>query len=443
MTKLPNPVSTQQQPPPAAPVVGTVLLDDLAAFFERFCVFRSPAQRDAIVLWVAHTYAIDAFEVTPRLAVLSPEKQCGKSRLLELIELTAADAHLTVNMSAAYLFRKIDEGGGTFLFDEVDTIFSSRRSGDASEDLRGLINAGHRRGAMVGRVVTENKTLVPKDFLVFAPVALAGIGNCLPETVLDRSVLIRMRRRAPHEQVGQFRRKVVEIEANKLQGRLITWAQQNLDRLTDAAPKMPPGIEDRAADTWEALLAIADLVGGEWPTRARAACVELNAAREEADPSHRVLLLDDIRALFKTKGRARMFSDDLAGELNRLHDRPWSGWNSDQGIKQRDLARILVEFDIKPKTLRTGGLQKKGYELSQFTEAFERYVPSMRHAGTDEVPSHNDSPVPSQGVDLDRDGGTDGTARSKGSTVRPLSLNPRFDADEDDDWLGLDREDLR
>jgi hypothetical protein len=256
---------------------GANLLDDLEAFVCRFCAFPWEHYAVAVTLWVAHTHTIDAFEITPRLALVSPTKQTVKSRTLEVLDLTAARSKYVASMSTAYLFRIVDQAKPTLLFDEIDTVFGPRARDH--EELRAFINVGFRRSATVGRCVGHGTGQTPAEFAAFAPMALAGIGDCLPDTVLDRSVVLRMRRRGPGESVEALRYRAVKPEADALRDRLAAWGTAHVERLATANPAMPDGITDRPADTWEALLAVADAAGGAWPHHARAACLSLNDAR--------------------------------------------------------------------------------------------------------------------------------------------------------------------
>jgi hypothetical protein len=248
-------------------------LSELSEFLEAYVAFPSPEARDAVALWVLHTHAIGAAATTPRLSIRSAEKQCGKSRLLEVLELVTARPVLAVNISVAALFRSIGEPPPSILWDEVDALF---RGGNdpGREDLRALLNSGYRRGASVLRMVGEGKKMEVRAFPTFAPVALAGIGN-LPDTINDRSIVVELRRRLPGEKVRPFRRRTAEPEASALRDRLEVWAGENLAGLERARPNMPDGLSDRALDLWEPLLAIADAAGGSWPERARRAAVEL------------------------------------------------------------------------------------------------------------------------------------------------------------------------
>lgn len=143
-------------PDPFAPLnEGELLLDELHASILKFVILPSPEAADAVTLWVACTNAITAFQHAPRLAIKSPEKRCGKSRLLDVIDATCHDPLMSVNATVAAIFRSIgaNDQPPTLLVDEVDTLFGSKRVAEQNEDLRALLNAGHQRGRPALRCV--------------------------------------------------------------------------------------------------------------------------------------------------------------------------------------------------------------------------------------------------------------------------------------------------
>nr|MDT0664393.1 DUF3631 domain-containing protein [Micromonospora sp. DSM 115978] len=235
------------------PEDGSVLLDEVSDMVARFVIFPDEHARNASVLWAVHTHTFDCFESTPRLAIHSPEKQCGKTRLMEVLELLAARKLRTVNATPSAIFRKIDQEPPTLFLDEADTIFG-RDAPPESEALRGLLNAGHRPGNPVLRTVGEGAGMEVKEFQTFCPCAIAGIGIAdLAQlaTVIDRSVVVRLRRRAPGEVVQPFRVRRDEPPLVALGRRLALWADRHRDVFAEAIPDMPDGIEDRPADVWE------------------------------------------------------------------------------------------------------------------------------------------------------------------------------------------------
>src|SRR5262245_20656187 len=132
-----------------------VILDAIHDFLGRFVIYPSKEAHDAHLLWIVHTHLMDASESTPRIAFLSPEPASGKTRALEITELLVPNAVEAVNVSPAYLFRKVgdDKAPPTILFDEIDTVFGPKAK--ENEEIRALLNAGHRRGAVVGRCVVH------------------------------------------------------------------------------------------------------------------------------------------------------------------------------------------------------------------------------------------------------------------------------------------------
>jgi hypothetical protein len=351
---------------------GALILDDLEELLGRYVAFPSEHARAAVALWAAHCHALDAFESTPRLGLLSPEKGSGKTRTLEVLALLVPNPIHAVNMSAAALFRVVADQAPTLLLDEADT-YLGPSSAKQHEDLRGLINTGHRRGGMAYRAEVSGKSVRVVSYPAFAACALAGIGD-LPDTILDRSVLIAMKRRAPDEHVDPFRERTARPGAECLRDRLADWLEGNVDELADMFPDMPAGIVDRAADVWEPLLAIADLAGAHWPERARAAAVALNSLRAERDPSLGVQLLRDCRRVFADRAADRLTTEELVAALGVLDDAPWGDLRGRE-LDARGLARRLRKYDVRPGKHRFGETTARGYLAEDFHDAWRRYLP--------------------------------------------------------------------
>lgn len=346
------------------------LLDDVHAFIGRFVIFPSDELHDAVAVWVAHTWMIEAFDTTPRLALLSPEPGSGKSRVLEIFELLCFNPMHVLNASAPAIFRSLHEQPTTLLLDEVDTIFHSS-AGDSAEALRSIINAGYRRGATVPRVSGKDHTV--ERFEVFSAVALAGLG-LLPDTIMTRSIIIRMRKRAPHEVVEPFRRRDVADEAEALRGRLEKFARARLDQARDCRPDLPDGVIDRAADVWEPLVIVADLAGGDWPKRIRASASAATSTKPIAEASVGVRLLSDIRTVFG--GRDRVPTEDLLGGLYDLDDSIWSDFEG-RLLNARRLAELLRPYGVEPTQFWVDGQKRRGYQLageSGLRDPFDRYL---------------------------------------------------------------------
>lgn len=350
------------------------LLDGAAQFIRTYVALPLGAG-DALALWVAHTHAVEAADSTPYLAITSPAKRAGKTRLLEALELLAAEPLRTANLSAAALFRLVGDSSRrrpSLLVDEVDAIFGSHGE---HEELRGLLNAGHRRGA---KTLRADKLGAIHEFDAFGAKALAGIGP-LPDTILDRSIRVPLQRRAPHEHVARFRWREASEQAEPIRAAFAAWASDPavIEALREARPVVPKTLDDRAADGWEPLLSIADAAGGSWPERARAAAIVLHTdGRDEADVG--LLLLHHLAEVFE--GQERMTTDRTLRALVDRDDGPWAvWWGTDveagrlKGPAAR-LSRLLRPFGIEPRQLRIDGEKTRGYTRQDFLPAWSRYV---------------------------------------------------------------------
>jgi hypothetical protein len=358
------------------PLDGAELLDELEAFLGRFVAFPSEAARVAVTLWAAHTHLVTAGENSPRLALLSPEPASGKTRTLEVLELLTPRPLHALSASPAAIFRTLEAEQATLLMDEVDAIFGRRRGADdGAEDLRALLNAGHRKGATIPRCVGPRHDVA--KFPVYAAVALAGLGD-LPDTLMTRSVIVRMRRRGPGETIQPFRRRLHVGEGEALRVQLAEWAVSVADDIEIAWPTMPDGIEDRPADVWEPLLAIADAAGGNWPRRAREACVELCKVAVSREASLGIRLLTDLRHVFGDW-------DALATEtiLERLRDLDEAPWGDLHGkpLDARGLARRLRQYEVTSIKVKVDGRALKGYRREHLWDAWQRYLPGDPQEG--------------------------------------------------------------
>ena len=351
---------------------GAELLARVEAYLTRFVAYPSEHARTAVTLWAAHTHLVGCFDSTPRLALLSPEKQSGKTRTLEILELLCIGAEILNDASAPYLYRRIEAGAVTVLLDEADAIWKRGKSEDSAEALRSIVNSGHRKRGTVGRVEMVGKKGELVRYRVYAPVALAGIGDCLPDTILDRAVIVRMRRRAPDEQIEQYRERTCRADGEKLREELAAWAVDAADRIGDPWPTMPAGVHDRPADVWEPLLAVADVVGGAWPKRARAACVAFVTGARADVASLGSRLLADVRTVFGD--RDRMWSAELCERLAAMEEAPWGDMYG-KPIDPRRLSRMLGQYDgIKPRDVRIGDRVARGYQREDLADAWHRYL---------------------------------------------------------------------
>jgi hypothetical protein len=362
--------------PPTGPDDGAALLDDLLAALTRYVILPSTEAAWSVVLWIAATHAQPSWAHAPRLVIRAPEKRCGKSRLLDLVEALCRQPLITVNASPAAVYRAIgSDDPPTLLVDEADTIFGNK-AGETNEELRGLLNAGHQRNRPAIRWDHARNCI--ETIPTFAMAALAGIG-AMPDTIEDRAVVVHMRRRAPGESVSPYRHRRDGLALRQLAHRLTEWVRAHAAELESAEPAMP--VEDRAADTWEPLVAVADLAGGEWPARARHAATVLTAGADEpGETSLRLRCLIDCRTAFGPDDT--LTTATLLDRLKADAEAPWGEYGGPHGITAMKLGALLKEYGIRPMTLNfppgTVPRQAKGYKRSDFTDAWTRYAPPER-----------------------------------------------------------------
>jgi len=391
--------------PDVIPVDGAKLLTLTENFIRRFCAFPNEHALVAVTLWVAQAHMVEHFYTTPRLALLSPEAGSGKTRVLEVLDLLVPESMFCLSASPAAIFRTLATRQITLLFDEVDTIFARRGKEDANEDLRALLNAGYKRGASIPRCVGPRHEV--QSFKVFAATALAGLGD-LPETVTTRSIVIRMKKRKSDERVEPFRSREHEAPGHEIRDRLAEWALLVGAEVGAAWPEMPDGIVDRPAEVWEPLIAVADAAGGEWPRRAREACVALAKISADRRSTLGVQLLADLRTIF---GEADALPTSVI--LERLCnpeqfgldvDSPWSDLRG-KPINDRGLAGMLKKYDVSPGKVKVGGKALQGYRREELYDAWQRYLPSLSPTETEpaeppELPCPKVPQVPEVPLDM-------------------------------------------
>ena len=343
------------------PIVGAELLAETVEAITRYMVLPDGAA-ETTALWAVHTHCFDYFAHSPRLAITSPEKGCGKTLLLDILASLVARPIPTSNATVSAIFRAVETAHPTLLIDEADTFLRD------DDELRGILNAGHRKGGMVLRTVGDDHE--PRQFSAWAPAAIAMIGQ-LPDTLHDRSVNCRLDRRKPSEVVQSFRSDRAD-HMHVLARKMARWAADNEARLSAADPDMGD-LQNRVADNWRPVFAMADLAGGTWPARVREIASAAAAAR--SDESNRTLLLADVRDLFANRDADRLPSEEIIAHLNALEDRPWPEWKS-KPLTKAGLARLLKPLGIEPANIRLpDGRVPKGYLRSTFADAFGRYLP--------------------------------------------------------------------
>lgn len=360
-------------------VSGAELLDTIHKVVVDYVIMPAKSAI-AFSLWCLLTYCYNAFRILSVLGIVSPEKRCGKTRLLEVLSGLAYRAFLSCNLTPATVYRVIEKCKPCFLIDEADTFLPH------NDELRGVLNSGHSvKNAFVTRINPD--TMEPEPFSTWCPKAIALIGK-LPGTLDDRAIVISLKRKLPTERVKRLCLDF-DDECLDLRRKCKRWASDNMDRLKTVSPQLPAMNNDRALDNRTPLLAIADLVGGSWPEKARKSMQEIEAGKE--DDSARVMLIQDIQSVFNDRKCEVLWTQNLIEALVAMEDRPWAEWKRGKPLSGVSLARLLKPFGIRPEQFKEEGKKGRGYRRKTFSDAFDRYVPfppSTDRPGTP-VPSAN------------------------------------------------------
>ena len=370
------------------PVDGKLVVTKVMNLITRFIVLPTHGAV-ALALWILHTYLMDTWTLSPLAVAKSPTRRCGKTALLTVVAELVYRALAASNISPAALFRAVEKYQPTLLLDEGETWLKG------NEELRGIVNAGHtRRTAVVIRTVGDEHE--PTTFSTWCPKFIALIGE-LPDTLMDRAIPIEMRRKTASERVERLRQDHLPDICDPLRRQMARWAADHAASIAALDPEVPSGLHDRAADNWRPLLAISDALGGEWPTRARAAAQAL--AGTDQEDTIGVQLLWDVKEVFADE--PVLSSKAIIDALVALEDRPWATWSKqDKPMTGHALARLLRKFHIVPAgTIRIGHTTHKGYRRTTFADAWARYPliePSHRNkpnndgAETDKSDHHSD-----------------------------------------------------
>jgi hypothetical protein len=331
-------------------------------------------------LWVVATHIHELFDCFPYLTVTSPTKRCGKTRFAEILELLCARPLMSVNISEAALFRSIENEKPTVIIDEAESL--RNKESERAQYLLSILQAGFRQGAYVPRCV--GKDFAVKKFPVFCPKAILAIGN-LPDTLMDRSVVISMRRHLQSEKVARFRRRQASEQATGIVRTITAWAEKNKKNVARAYSKQKLDfLKDREADLWEPLFAIATVAVPDRLEELTAIAKQLSdeKSRLDVDDSQGIRMLADIRTLLSEAENRRMSTAKLLVQLREELDGHWG-----DKLTAVKLARILRPFRISSKQLWIGKTNARGYEYEDFEPVFKRYLPvkDARPARTSEI----------------------------------------------------------
>ena len=350
------------------PVDGVLIADQIFKTLGQY-IACTILVKVTVVLWIFMTWVIPASNILPIAWINAPEKRCGKSTLLTLISRMSKRSLSTSNITGSALFRSIDSYRPTLCIDEIDTFIND------NEGIRGILNAGHSRdNPYIIRCVGDDNE--PTAFNVYGAKATSGIGK-IPDTLIDRSIPLTLKRKLKNEKKEKVKEWPLEV-SNTIQSQLSRWSNDNLQAIKDARPVLPVSINDRAQDNWEILLKIALVLGRGWVERAYEACIEISGI-ESDELSLNEQLLVDIQSVFNLNETDRLLSKHLLLELCKDPEMIWLTLNNGKPITLRQIAKRLSGFQISSKDMRTrdsrgNKVRGKGYDITDFQDAFSRYL---------------------------------------------------------------------
>ncbi|WP_396190106.1 DUF3631 domain-containing protein, partial [Flavobacterium sp.] len=344
------------------PVAMSDVLDLISGTILRFIVCDK-ATADAAALWVVMTWLIDTVKVAPLAVITAPEKRCGKSQMLSVMGRMVHRPLQASNISSAALYRVVEAHQPTLLIDETDAFLKD------NEDMRGIINSGHTPdSAYVIRLVGDDHA--PVKFSTWGAKALSGIGT-LADTIMDRAVVLQLRRKMPHESVERLRHAEPEL-FDEIRSKISRSVNDHRELIRRCKPEIPHVLHDRAQDNWEPLLGIAEVSGERWAQLARKASISLTGVTDSSSVGNE--LLADIQEVIEQKRLIKVSLADLIRYLCDDDEKPWATYNRGKPITSRQLSSRLRDYKISSKPIRIGMDVHKGYEVSQFDEAFSRYL---------------------------------------------------------------------
>lgn len=354
------------------------LLAEIESVIKKHVILNDHAAA-ALALWVLHTYTFELRDAVAYVAIESPEKRCGKTTLISVLAAMARKPLVASNISTGALFRAIDSCRPTLFIDEADTFFAGNSA------MRGILNSGNTwRAAYVLRLAgarplrSQSPAQSPpqaddadpalRRYSCWCPKVIALIGE-VPDTIADRSIIVKMTRKLISESCAPL----TELNTVEIKSKCARFALDAAESIAQCEKIHGPGLNDRAADTFDPLYVLARLAGEAWEAKLQAAAIALTSTGLANNAGAQLLL--DILSIFMISGQRKIFSRDLANILRGDSEIAESFAVKNSTIDEYKISKILRPYGIKPTTIRLGGEIKKGYVEADFRDALKRYVP--------------------------------------------------------------------
>jgi hypothetical protein len=356
---------------------GRALLDRLTAFLGQY-LSCSPDQLDLLALWALHTYCFSSAPASPSLYIHSREKQSGKTLCLELLSLVSSQPWLHTAVAPSVVLHQLqaEDFAGCLLFDDCHVTFGSSRM---NPRLQGVITAGFKSHGRHSFSYRGEEIMEAMRVNVFCPKAFAGQG--LPPCLAELSIPVALEPKQSGSPCRRFRYEEAAKIAKPMVDSFNHWAGETVAPLGSLAPykedQFPPELSSRQQDCAEPLLHLADLIGGDWPQRARCALVNAFTAVMFEDPGASLQLLSDLRdAFLHHDDQGWLSTATILDHLHNLEDRSWHEWHKGKPLDSSDLARLLHPFGIGSRNHRTSPTTvAKGYYREDLIQSWECHLP--------------------------------------------------------------------
>jgi hypothetical protein len=358
-------------------LTGAELLSAAERYIRQYVVLP-PAAYLAITFWAICTHATELFDCFPYLALVSAAKRSGKTRLAEVLETLVHRPWRGTAPSPAALYRMLAQGP-TLLLDEVET-FNGKNKSETTQILLAVLNAGHRKGSTIPRC--EGPKQEVRQFNVYGPKLFAAIGR-LPDTLMDRSIIVHMKRRTKAQQVERFRQVRATEEAKPMHDGAAQFVKDHQKDIEKAYQRVLGEdldyLTDRDADLWTPLFAICEVIDRDRRAELKASALALSAvkASDDVDDSYSLTLLRDIRTVWPKKQdktpEDKCETAILLEKLKALEESPWL----ETQMSARKLARMLKPFEVEPRNIQVGDRRPKGYVYDHLKAAFDPYLDDL------------------------------------------------------------------
>ena len=401
VTTTPNGVDDKSKPSVPNPYcdltphpqpVGAEVFDDIVADLQRY-LFITEEEAIKATFWVAHANIFSTFELSPILVITAPMKNCGKTILLSVLNRMTNHSLHGDNMTPSAYFRLANKGDTSFFFDEADLWFGKKRNSDKESEMTAALNGGRTEDGSFWRSKGDGKgDYEPTTFRTWWGAALAGIQlqSRLVDTIVDRSIVIQMRRAKPGQLNQRFRRRKHLPIFQKHGERLLRWCNDHKEQLKLHQPNIPDEVDGRDEDKWYSLISIAQLASPEWGSKLLN--ILLRQTPQDADDVV-IHLLRDCRRLLDGQftGVKAIRPAEWAIALGGLPDaedsswHPWSRYHGDKyheqdaRIKSKDVSALLGMVGVRKRTMRVDGKPDTAFPSEEIRSAQETYAPMPKH----------------------------------------------------------------